>query len=56
MLRVVPATLLRPSKAGDVVVPWEGFWEATYEGSELFCVRSCPLLAIASLLHNLVHG
>lgn len=55
MIHVRPATLLRPSKSGDVIVPWEGYWEASYDGSPLSCVRACPVEAVACLLHNLVH-
>lgn len=55
ILTVKPATLLKPTKAGDQVVPWPGYWEANYTGSPFFCVRSCPLLAAADLLHNVRH-
>jgi hypothetical protein len=55
MLIIAPATLLKPTKAGDQVVPWPGYWEATYTGSPFSCVRSCPLLAAADVLHNVRH-
>lgn len=60
MLNIEPAYLLKPTKSGDVRVPYSGMWEATYgDGKAKWSewstvIRPCPLAAAADCLSNAV--